>query len=104
MLQCTKLFKDYLFCIILELITVRLTNNDINKSKSYSLQATHFKGARGHVAAAAEPHLLHQLSVGLGDLAPHSQRILSVDLRLVLVVEEVLGERRGIAQALGDEE
>lgn len=107
-LQCTKLCKDYLFCIITSLIRARLTNIENSISKSYlrsrSLGATHFKGARGHVAAAAEPHLLHQLSVGLGDLAPHSQRVLSVDLRLVLVVEEVLGERRGVAQALGDEE
>lgn len=67
---------------------------------SLSLRITHFEGARGHVAAAAEPHLLHQVCVGLGDLAPHSQGIFSVDLRLVLVVEEVLGERRGVAQAL----
>lgn len=77
-------------------------------SKSYStsrlLRTTHLEGARSHVAAATEPHLLHQLSVGLGDLAPHSQRILSVDLHLVLIVEEVLGERRSIAQALKDKE
>lgn len=83
---------------------MHLRNNDNSNSKSYSpsqsLRTTHFEGARSHVAAAAEPHLLHQISVGLGDLAPHSQRILSVDLHLILIIEEVLGERRGIAQAL----
>lgn len=73
-------------------------------STSEPLGTTHFEGARGHVAAAAEPHLLHQVCVGLGDLAPHSQGVLSVDLRLVLVVEEVLGERRGVAQALKSRE
>lgn len=76
---------------------MHLTNNNNNNSKTYltshSLRTTHFEGARSHIAAAAEPHLLHQISVGLGDLAPHPQRILSVDLRLVLIVEEVLGER-----------
>lgn len=62
----------------------------------------HLEGAWSHVAAAAEPHLLHQVGVSLGDLAPHSQGVLPVDLRLVLVVEEVLGERRGVAQALAE--
>lgn len=67
-------------------------------------KATHFEGARSHVVAAAQPHLLHQVSVRLGNLAPHAQRIFPVDLGLILVVEEVLGERRCVAQALGSEE
>lgn len=68
------------------------------------IMSTHFEGARSHVAAAAEPHLLHQICVGLCNLTPHSQGIFSVDLCLVLVVEEVFSEWRGIAQALKEEE
>lgn len=48
--------------------------------------------------------MLDQVSIRLGNFAPHAQRVLSVDLSLVLVVEEVLGERRCIAQALGNQE
>lgn len=53
---------------------------------------THFEGTWGHIAAATQPHLLHEVGVGLGDLAPHSQGILSVNLCLILVFEEVLCE------------
>lgn len=65
---------------------------------------THFESARSNVIAAAQPHLLDQVGVRLGDFAPHAQRILPVDLSLILVVEEVLGERRRVAQALGKQE
>lgn len=64
----------------------------------------HFEGARSHVIAAAQPHLLDQVSIRLGNLAPHAKRIFPVDLSLILVIEEVLGERRCVAQALGSEE
>lgn len=61
---------------------------------------THFEGARGHIVAAAEPHLLDQVSIGLGDLPPHAQWILPVDLRLIQIIQEVVCERGRIAQAL----
>lgn len=67
-------------------------------------RGTHFEGARSHVVAAAQPHLLHQVSIRLCNLAPHAQRIFPVDLGLILVVEEVFSERRCVAQALGREE
>lgn len=64
------------------------------------LKKTHFKRPWCHITAAAQPHLLYEVCVGLGDLAPHSQWILTVNLCLVLVIQEVLCEGRCIAQAL----
>ena len=61
---------------------------------------THLEGARGHIVAATEPHLLDQLSVGLRDLPPHTQRVLPVELHLILVIQEVVCECGRIAQAL----
>lgn len=61
---------------------------------------THFEGTRSYVAAAAKPHLLYQISICLRNLASHSQGIFSVNLSLILVIKEVLCERRCIAQAL----
>ena len=60
----------------------------------------HLEGARGHVVASAKPHLLDQLGVGLCDLPPHAQRVLPVELHFVLVVQEVVCECGGVAQAL----
>lgn len=65
---------------------------------------THFEGTWSHIAAAAQPHLLYKISIGLSNLAPHSKGILSVNLCLILVIEEVLCEWRCIAQALEEEE
>lgn len=61
---------------------------------------THFEGTWGHIATAAEPHLLDQVSIGLRYLPPHSQWILPVDLCLILVIQEVFREWGCIAQAL----
>lgn len=33
---------------------------------------THFESARSHVVAPAQPHLLDQVGVCLGDFAPHA--------------------------------
>lgn len=66
--------------------------------------ATHFEGTWGHVAASAQPHLLHKISIGFCNLSPHSQGILSVNLYLVLIIGEVLCEWGCIAQALEEEE
>lgn len=54
------------------IIVMEKAKNLKSYSTLQSLLTTHFEGARSHVAAAAEPHLLHQISVGLGNLAPHS--------------------------------
>ncbi len=60
----------------------------------------YLEGARRDVAAFARPQLLDELAVGLGDLALHAQRIVLVQLDLVLVLQEELGERRDVAQTL----
>lgn len=88
-----KLHMTILLLLFLNQIFVL---NDSNQAET-----THFESARSNVIAAAQPHLLDQVGVRLCDFAPHAQRILPVDLGLVLVVEEVLSERRCIAQALG---
>lgn len=46
------------------------------------------------------PHLLDDISVGLGDLALHPQRVGEVELVQVGAQQEVLGQRRSVAQTL----
>lgn len=49
---------------------------------------------------APRPHLLDDISVGLGDLALHPQRVGEVELVQVGAQQEVLGQRRSVAQTL----
>lgn len=62
--------------------------------------STYFEDAGCHVGVPSRPHLLDELRVGLCDLPFHPQGVVSVDLGLVLIPEEVVGQRRGVAQAL----
>lgn len=48
----------------------------------------------------SRPHLLNELCVGLCDFPFHPQRVVSVDFSLIFIFEKVVGQRRGIAQAL----
>lgn len=61
---------------------------------------TYFEHARCHVSIPSRPHLLYELCVGLCDLALHAQGVVSVELSLVLILQEVVGQGCGVAQAL----
>lgn len=52
---------------------------------------------RGDVAVFAWPQLFNKLRVGFGNLPLHAQWIVLIQLICVLVFEEVLRQRRGIA-------
>ena len=52
---------------------------------------------------AARPDLLNDVCVGLSDLSLHAQRVAEVELVQVGVLQEVLGQRRRVAQALREE-
>lgn len=60
----------------------------------------YLEGSWRDVAVFPRPQLLDELGVRLGDLALHSQRIVLVQLLLVLVLQEVLGQRRDVTQTL----
>lgn len=48
----------------------------------------------------SRPHLLDELRVGLCNFPFHPQRVVSVDFSLVLILEKVVSQGRGVAQAL----
>lgn len=52
------------------------------------------------MSVPSRPHLLNELCVGLCNFPFHPQRVVSVDFSLILIFEKVVGQRRGIAQAL----
>ena len=56
--------------------------------------------ARYRVAVVARPDLVDEVGIGLGDFALAPERIHHVDLLLVALVAEVVGEQRHVAHAL----
>lgn len=50
------------------------------------------------------PHLFDDVSVGLGDLPLHTQRVGEVQLLQVGALQEVLGQRGGVTQTLQRED
>ena len=65
-----------------------------------SCLSTHLErpGHGGLVSAA--PHLLHQAAERSGDLAPHAERVVCVELLQMAVLQEVVGERRRVGETL----
>lgn len=53
---------------------------------------------------SAGPHLFDDVGVGLGDLSLHTQRVGEVQLLQVGALQEVLSQRRSVAQTLWTEE
>ena len=56
--------------------------------------------ARHSVGVRARPHLADEFSEGVGDLSPHPQRVLRVQLLLPLSAQHVVGQPRHVAHAL----
>lgn len=62
--------------------------------------STYFEHPWCYVGVPSRPHLLDELCIGLCNLPFHPQRVVSVDLGLILIFKKVLSQWTSVAQAL----
>ena len=72
-----------------------IRGSSVALSRSSTL-AGYLEGPRRDVAELARPALLDELGVDPGDLPLHPQGVVLVQLLCVLILQEVLGERRDV--------
>lgn len=76
----------------------------IRVSEQQQIREWYLKDPRNHRVMSPRPHLLYDVGVRLCDLPLHPQRVGEVQLVQVGVLQEVLCQRGGVAQALHRED
>lgn len=71
---------------------------------SCDISVWYLEDARHHRVMPPRPHLFDDVSVGLGDLALHTQRVGEVQLLQVGALQEVLGQRSRVTETLQRDE